>query len=278
VMGLVWAMSEELADRPITVNAVAPGFIETEMTAAIPFVSARDLPPHELADAGRQPGRRRGDPRLPVRAGVGRGRRAGRPGLRPEPRGGVRWRREVRELTDAARRRPAAGQGPRRLRAEAWRPRLRAPASSACCWTTSPGRGAARRLLPRLRLRPDRRVPATWLHVLTFPLQAALMADDDVPLRAARPGAREQRHDAARGRCRWASGCGCWCAPRTSACTRRARSSTWWGRCMRATSRSGEGTSLYLATGARVAGEPATAERLPAPRRSFPPSGGGCAG
>lgn len=39
VMGLVWAMRDELADRPITVNAVAPGFIETEMTAAIPFVS-----------------------------------------------------------------------------------------------------------------------------------------------------------------------------------------------------------------------------------------------
>lgn len=39
VMGLVWAMAEELADRPITSNAVAPGFIETDMTAAIPFVS-----------------------------------------------------------------------------------------------------------------------------------------------------------------------------------------------------------------------------------------------
>ena len=36
VMGLVWAMKDELADRPITVNAVAPGFIESEMTAKIP--------------------------------------------------------------------------------------------------------------------------------------------------------------------------------------------------------------------------------------------------
>ncbi|MGO1489254.1 MAG: 3-oxoacyl-ACP reductase [Arachnia sp.] len=39
VMGLVWAMADELADRPVTTNAVAPGFIETDMTAAIPFVS-----------------------------------------------------------------------------------------------------------------------------------------------------------------------------------------------------------------------------------------------
>ena len=38
VMGLVWAMRDALADRPVTVNAVAPGFIETEMTGAIPFV------------------------------------------------------------------------------------------------------------------------------------------------------------------------------------------------------------------------------------------------
>ncbi len=39
VMGLVRAMADELSDRPITTNAVAPGFIETDMTAAIPFVS-----------------------------------------------------------------------------------------------------------------------------------------------------------------------------------------------------------------------------------------------
>ena len=38
VMGYVWALKDELEGRPITINAVAPGFIETEMTAAIPFV------------------------------------------------------------------------------------------------------------------------------------------------------------------------------------------------------------------------------------------------
>ena len=39
VIGFVDGASAELASKKITVNAVAPGFIETQMTAAIPFAT-----------------------------------------------------------------------------------------------------------------------------------------------------------------------------------------------------------------------------------------------
>jgi 3-oxoacyl-[acyl-carrier protein] reductase len=38
VIGLVQATAPALAERGITVNAVAPGFIETKMTAAVPLM------------------------------------------------------------------------------------------------------------------------------------------------------------------------------------------------------------------------------------------------
>jgi 3-oxoacyl-[acyl-carrier protein] reductase len=39
VIGMVDSLAKPCAKRGITINAVAPGFIETQMTAAIPFVT-----------------------------------------------------------------------------------------------------------------------------------------------------------------------------------------------------------------------------------------------
>ena len=39
VIGMVEAMAPELAKRKATINAVAPGFIETQMTAAMPLAT-----------------------------------------------------------------------------------------------------------------------------------------------------------------------------------------------------------------------------------------------
>jgi 3-oxoacyl-[acyl-carrier protein] reductase len=39
VIGLVEALAPELTARPATINAVAPGFIETQMTAAMPLTT-----------------------------------------------------------------------------------------------------------------------------------------------------------------------------------------------------------------------------------------------
>ncbi len=65
VMGLVWAMRDELADSRVTTNGVAPGFIETEMTGKIPFVQREMFRRTNSLSAGRPAGRRRRDHRLP---------------------------------------------------------------------------------------------------------------------------------------------------------------------------------------------------------------------
>jgi 3-oxoacyl-[acyl-carrier protein] reductase len=55
VAGLVEAMARDLAPRGVTVNAVAPGFIETHMTARIPFIQREIFRRSNSLSQGGQP-------------------------------------------------------------------------------------------------------------------------------------------------------------------------------------------------------------------------------
>ncbi|MDN4489320.1 3-oxoacyl-ACP reductase [Demequina sp. SYSU T00068] len=55
VAGLVEAMAPDLAARAITANAVAPGFIETDMTARIPFIQREVFRRSNSLSQGGQP-------------------------------------------------------------------------------------------------------------------------------------------------------------------------------------------------------------------------------
>ena len=164
-----------------TVNAVAPGFIETEMTATMPLGHPGGRPTDQQPAAGRAAGGRRRDHRL-ARPGRERRRdRPGRAGLRPEPAGGLMRR------TRCTRRPPAR----RRMR-------RRGPSDAARHRRRPRGRRrrprAPRRLRRGVRLRRSttrcRRPTRTcW----RFPLQVRADGRPGVPAGAARAGARPQR-------------------------------------------------------------------------------------
>ncbi|MFT3887782.1 MAG: MaoC/PaaZ C-terminal domain-containing protein [Arachnia sp.] len=108
------------------------------------------------------------------------------------------------------------------------------------------------------------RVPATWLHVLTFPLQAALMADDAFPFSLA--GLVHVSNDmellrpvSVADRLRL--------MVRAENLRPHAKGAVFdmVGEVHADDEPVWRGTSLYLATGVRIDGDPAVAERLAAP-------------
>ena len=78
-------MAPVFAERGATINAVAPGFIETQMTAAMPIATREAGRRMNSMCQGGLPRRRRRDDRLVREPGLGRPQRQRRPRLRPEP-------------------------------------------------------------------------------------------------------------------------------------------------------------------------------------------------
>ena len=86
VIGLVDSLADELKDG-ITINAVAPGFIVTQMTAAVPFATREVGQRLNAMAPGRPAGRRRRDDRLVRQPRLHRRQRQRGPGLRPDDAG-----------------------------------------------------------------------------------------------------------------------------------------------------------------------------------------------
>ena len=187
VIGMVEALAPELAKRKATINAVAPGFIETQMTAKMPIA---------IREAGRRMNSM-SQGGLPVDvaetiawfaspASTGVNGNIG-PRLRPEPAGGLMSARTPGELAQhpaALRaRRGADGPGASLLpfipgggkeipEIELTLPRVHADAEQVAAYARVCG----------FTLRDH--LPPTYPHVLAFPLHMAVMADGSFPFGA----------------------------------------------------------------------------------------------
>ena len=187
VIGMVEALAPELAGREATINAVAPGFIETQMTAAMPI-------------GPREAGRRMSSLSqggLPVDVaetiawfaspGLDRGQRQRGPGLRPEPAGGVMrtraldnspsilplYARAAAPLIPGASLLPFVPGGGGEI------PELELTLAGV---RAEPDAVAAYDRVCGFPLRDD--LPPTYPHVLAFPLHMAVMADGSFPFGA----------------------------------------------------------------------------------------------
>ncbi len=89
VMGMVRATAPLIGTHGGSINAVAPGFIETEMTAKIPFATREIARRLNSPAAGRPAGRRRRGHRVPGQRRRRRHLRRGPARLRAEPGGGM---------------------------------------------------------------------------------------------------------------------------------------------------------------------------------------------
>ena len=164
-----------------TINAVAPGFIETQMTAKMPLAHPRGRPAHELAVAGRAAGRRRRDDRLVRRARRRPASTATSCASAARPAGGVMARRA--SSTSAPRPRGARTRRPRAAAAaRVALPFVAAAAEHArrSSWRSTASRVDPDHLAAYARVcgfRCATTLPATYPHMLAFPLQMALMTD-----------------------------------------------------------------------------------------------------
>ena len=261
-----------------SINAVAPGFIETEMTARIPFATREVAPQAQLPAAGRPAGRRRRGHRVPGQRRRRRHLRRGAARLRAEPGGRMSRSADRHPGRDAVavqalrqrgghRRTPPGPGHPWRHRTA----RLHGTRSAAC-------RADVANLTAYQHLIGETAsdvLPAGFIHALAFPLAMSVMNRDDFPL----PLLGMIHLDEPR-----------WCSPRRS-CSRRPWTSgpgrrtcagtgpapSWMSS--RRSRRAGEdavrwrGVSTYLAKGVFLPGIDKPSAAVPPPaisRRRIP--------
>ena len=164
VIGFVDAFAPIAAEQDVTVNAVAPGFIETQMTAAIPLV---------IREAGRRMNSM-SQGGLPVdvaetvawfaHPASSRRHRQRRPGLRPEPAGGLRW-----QAPNRSRRVACSTSHPRSARSTSRPPCRRSRVDRARRRRRPTGHSVPAVRLGSPAIAPDRTAPRAYRDGLRLP-------------------------------------------------------------------------------------------------------------